>query len=131
MGKTVRILHLEDNPYDAELIRERLQVETLIFEIILVMDKAGFESALKQASFDLILSDYCLPGYDGLSALARVRQINQHIPFVLVSGALGTEHALQALKLGATDCVSKDNLGDLVPAIRRVLAQTNQQDPCT
>ncbi|HYG35444.1 MAG TPA: response regulator [Clostridia bacterium] len=124
MATTVRILHLEDNPCDAELISQKLRDADPSFEIVQVTDKAGFESALKQAMFDVILSDYTLPGYDGFSALALVRQTDRHIPFILVSGALGFEGALQALNLGATDYVSKDSLCNLVPAIWAALANT-------
>ena len=117
MATTVRILHLEDNPRDAELINQRLRDANLSFEIVHVADRVGFESALKQAKFDLILSDFTLPDFDGLSAFTLARQTDRHIPFILVSGALGLEGALQALNLGATDYVSKDNLCNLVPAI--------------
>ena len=85
----LRILHLEDNLRDAELIREHLEAEGMDCEIILVGDRQAFESALDQGVFDLILCDNSLPDYDGLSALVQARTKQPATPFIFVSGTLG------------------------------------------
>ncbi|EEF57525.1 multi-sensor hybrid histidine kinase [Pedosphaera parvula Ellin514] len=86
-----------------------------------VKTQREFEAALKTGRFELILSDYSLPAFDGLSALALVRKECPETPFIFVSGTVGEEQAVESLKLGATDYVIKDRPGRLVPAIRRAL----------
>jgi PAS domain S-box-containing protein len=77
-------------------------------------------------SFDLIISDYLIPGFDGLSALAAARQQCPQIPFMFVSGAIQDEMAVECLKAGATDYVLKDRPARLVPAIRRALNEAEE-----
>src|SRR5262249_34183359 len=89
-------------------------------------DKASFVKALPQGGFDLILSDYFIPGFDGLSALAMARQQCPDIPFIFVSGAIGDEVAVESLRAGATDYVLKDRPARLVPAIQRVWAEAEE-----
>ena len=118
----LRILHLEDNLRDAELIREHLEAEGLDCEITLASDRQAFESALNQSVFDLILCDNSLPDYDGLAALAQARAKQPATPFIFISGTLGEEVAVECLKTGATDYVLKQRLPRLGPAVRRALA---------
>ncbi len=115
------VLHLEDNPRDAELIRSMLEAGEFECEILLVDKEAEFTRALAAGRFDVILSDYRLADYDGLSALARVRETLPEVPFILISGTLGEEEAVQSLKDGATDYILKSRLARLAPAVRRAL----------
>jgi two-component system cell cycle sensor histidine kinase/response regulator CckA len=118
---TVRILLVEDDPSDAELMGLLFENEGLRVELERVDDKASFERALLSGNCDLILSDYNVPGFSGLEALRLYRQVGLEIPFLLVSGTIGEEAAVACLKAGAHDYVMKRNLKRLVPAIRRAL----------
>lgn len=126
MTAPIRILHLEDDPMDAELTYGVLKEAGLDFEIVQVDSREVFEAALDGDSFDLILADYAIPGYDGLSALSLVRERNLAVPFVLVSGTLGEEVTVDVLKAGATDFVLKENLSRLVPAVERALREAEE-----
>ena len=119
----IRILHLEGDPLDATLIEETLRGDQLDVQIHRVKDRAAFVKALDEGSVDIILSDYNLPWYDGLSALAEARQRAPDAPFLFISGALGEERAVETLKAGATDLVLKQHLARLVPAFRRALQE--------
>jgi signal transduction histidine kinase len=121
MSARLRVLHLEDNQRDAELIHTALQNGGLECEIVLVQSRQDFLEALKQGRFDLILSDYGLSGYDGLSALGSAHEAHPEVPFILVSGTLGEEEAVESLKSGATDYILKNRLTRLVPAVSRAL----------
>ena len=118
-----RLLLLEDDSNDAELLRRTLVAEWPGCEIVLVQNQVGFETALKGDSFDLILSDYRLPGFDGLSALALARQRLPDVPVIFVSGGMGDGVADESLRAGATDYVLKHRLARLAPAIRRALKE--------
>jgi len=115
----LRILDLEDDPLDTELIQANLAEGGIACEIIRVETRTDFEAALENGVFDLVLSDYSLPSFDGLSALKLAKEIRPEVPFVLVSGAIGEERAIEVLKSGATDYVLKQRLERLVPAVRR------------
>jgi DNA-binding NtrC family response regulator len=119
----LRLLHLEDNQGDADLLRHTLAAEGLKFEIVHTPNRVKFEAALKQSLFDIIITDYAIPGWNGLEALARVRERYPQIPFIFFSGALGEERAVEALKGGATDYVLKNRLARLGPVIRRALSE--------
>jgi CheY-like chemotaxis protein len=123
MKSPLRILHLEDNTFDAELCHALMTAEGLELEVTHATNADEFRAALERGGFDLILSDYSLPDYDGRRALARVRATDPHVPFILVSGELGEEAAIDALKSGATDYVLKMRLSRLVPAVRRAVAE--------
>ena len=118
----MRILHLEDDPNDALLVRAALENEGFGCEILRVDARDGFEAALEAGDFDVVLSDYALPSFDGVSALKIVREKRPDLPFVFVSGTMGEELAIETLKSGATDYVLKDRLGRLASSIRRALA---------
>ena len=120
----LRILMLEDMPVDAELCSHELKRSGLVFTSRRVDTQADFEQALQTFSPDLILSDFSMPGaFDGLSALDIAREQAPETPFVFVSGTIGEERAVEAMKRGATDYVLKDKLGRLVPVIRRALQE--------
>lgn len=90
--------------------------------------KEGFAEALEENRWDLIICDYSMPGFDGLTALAILKEHKQDIPFILVSGAIGEELAVKAMKAGANDYMMKDNLQRLVPAIERELKEAKLRE---
>ena len=117
----LRILSLEDDPNDAELIQELLQSEGIACELSRVDTQSDFRASLQQGGIDLILADYTLPSFDGLSALKLATTICPEVPFIFVSGTLGEEVAIEALKVGAADYVLKTRLSRLVPSVLRAL----------
>ncbi|MEI6033472.1 MAG: response regulator [Verrucomicrobiae bacterium] len=121
MDRPALILYLEDNPRDAELVRAKLQLAALACELQVVSCHAEYQAALAERHFDLILSDFSLPGYDGMSALALARNMQPDVPFILISGTLGEEQAVDCMLRGATDFVLKQRLSRLDPAVRRAL----------
>ena len=121
MNHSIRVLHLEDDPHDAELIQRKLKSEGLSFEIVWVDRREAFESALEREVFDLVLTDYNLPDYDGMSALKRAREKQPDLPVIAISGTLGEEEAVECLKAGATDYVLKQRLQRLGAAVRAAL----------
>jgi len=125
--RALRILHLEDDPLDAELIQATLAEGGIECEVALVQTRTQFAAALESGGFDLVLADYSLPAFDGLSALKVAQEVRPEVPFVLVSGALGEERAIEALKVGATDYVLKQRLGRLVPAVRRAISEAKER----
>jgi signal transduction histidine kinase len=123
----LRILYLENDLADAELVQETLEADGIACELTRVEAEGEFRAALRRCGFDLILADYTLPAFDGLSALRIVRQQLPHVPFIFVSGTLGEEVAIDALKLGATDYVFKTRLSRLVPAIHRAMREAGER----
>ena len=121
-GVPIRILHLEDDPVDARLIGEQLRKSSLDVAITVAGSREAFEALVPRGDFDLVLSDYHVPRFNGLEALELVRGASPQIPFILVTGALGDERAVELLRAGATDFVLKDRLARLAPAIQRALA---------
>src|SRR5262249_29068652 len=95
--------------------------------IIRVQDRTDFLAALQDGEFDLILSDHKLPAFDGLSALNLALSVRPDIPFIFVSGTLGEEAAIEALKVGATDYVLKTRLSRLAPAVQRALGEARDR----
>lgn len=120
----LRVLMLEDNLEDQELIDSKLESENIDCEIIFTSGRKDFEAALKQGGFQLVLSDYALPQFDGLSALRLVREKEPDLPFILISGRLGEEQAVECLKLGATDYILKERLERLGSAVRRACQES-------
>ena len=127
MNTTLRILHLEDNPKDAELIHMRLTKDGMACTIVLVAKRNEFVEALEQQTFDVILSDYTVPGFDGLDALTIAHHTYPHIPFIFVSGTIGEESAVVTMQCGATDYVLKGRLSRLRPAIQRALREAEER----
>jgi PAS domain S-box-containing protein len=127
MKSEVRILYLEDDPRDAELVQETLANDGIRCQVTRVETEADFIASLEQGVFDLILADYTLPSFDGLSALKIARQRSPSVPFIFVSGTLGEEVAIEALKVGATDYVFKTRLSRIVPSVRRALREAEER----
>src|SRR5580693_932963 len=123
----LRILLLEDDPSDAELIRATLEADQIVCDVNIVKTRVEFLTALKTQEIDLVLADYKLPSFDGLSALKLSLSIRPEIPFIFVSGTFGEESAIEALKIGATDYVLKTRLSKLVPAVRRALREKEER----
>jgi PAS domain S-box-containing protein len=118
---------LEDDAHDAELVHELLEADHLVCEVIRAQTRAEFLAGLDDDEIRLILSDYKLPSFDGLSALNLALSARPDLPFIFVSGTLGEEVAIEALKIGATDYVLKARLSRLVPAVRRALRETRER----
>ncbi|MEH2406325.1 hybrid sensor histidine kinase/response regulator [Nostoc sp.] len=127
MMNVLRFLLLEDSPLDAELAQAMLTEGGINCELIRVETGTDFLTALETETFDLILADYALPSFDGISALEIARNHTPEVPFIFVSAALGEEVAIEALKNGATDYVLKQRLGRLVPSVQRALRSTKER----
>ena len=123
MTEELKILILEDRPSDAELMTRELRREGIQFSAKRVWTKADFLAELRNSP-DVILADYSLPAYDGLSALKIAQQERPEIPFLFVSGSLGEETAIAAMHHGARDYVLKQKLARLGPAVRRALQES-------
>jgi len=124
----LRILHLEDDPKDAELIQSTLEAEGIACDITCVDNPTEFRGSLDRSAFDLVLADYTLPTFDGISALRVAKSVSPDVPFIFVSGTLGEDVAVEALKLGATDFVSKSRLSRMAPAVRRALREASAEE---
>jgi PAS domain S-box-containing protein len=125
---SLRILYLEDEPRDAELVRAALEAEGIACKITRVETEPEFSASLKQGSFDIILADYGLPSFDGVSALKIAQEICPALPCIIVSGTVGEEVAIDTLKLGATDYVLKTRLSRIVPSVQRALREAEQKN---
>ncbi|MHC0061951.1 response regulator [Nostoc sp. UIC 10890] len=123
----LRFLLLEDSLLDAELAQAVLTEGGINCELIRVETGADFLAALETEAFDLILADYALPSFDGISALEIARNRCSEVPFIFVSAVLGEELAIEALKNGATDYVLKQRLGRLVPSVQRALREAKER----
>lgn len=128
MTLPLRILLLEDDADDAALIEGLLEAEGYACDVTLAQTQAEFLDGLKIAGLDIILADHKLPSFDGFSALPLALSARPDLPFIFVSGTLGEEVAIEALKMGATDYVLKTRLSRLVPAVERALREARERD---
>src|ERR1041385_6472740 len=112
----LRILHLEDDPTDTELLSMTLADENIPCEVHRVESRKEFEGALENQKWNLVISDFSLPSFDGLKALTFTREKYGAMPFILFSGTIGEETAVECLKRGATDYVLKQRPGRPVAA---------------
>lgn len=119
----LRLLALEDVPNDTELAIAELENAGYTCEWKRVETQEDFLAALDAPEYDIILSDYGLPSFDGLTALKLLKERKLDIPFILVSGTLGEEEAIESLKAGATDYVLKTRLSRLAPVVKRALEE--------
>ena len=129
MKQYLNILILEDNPSDAELIKAELKKNNIkTNNIFLVDNKPDFIKTIEEHELDIILSDYSLPQFDALTALEIIKQNKPDIPFIVVTGTLDEETAVDTIKSGAWDYVLKERLIRLGPAVKNSLKLKNEQD---
>ncbi|MDZ7716398.1 MAG: PAS domain S-box protein [Balneolaceae bacterium] len=122
MGKVHHLLLLEDDESDADLIRIELDKLDIDIRVEVIAEKDELISRLKNDQPDLIISDYNLPSFTGTEALSMVREKYPHLPFILVSGYIGEEKAVDAMRKGASDYAMKENLDRLGASVRREIA---------
>ncbi len=127
MQEPLYIVNLEDDPIDTELIQTTLRSEGIECHIHRVEGKEDFLTAIEEDGVTLILADYSLPAFDGLSALTLACERCPETPFIFVTGAMGEEVAVESLKQGATDYVLKDNLARLAPVVKRALQEAENR----
>jgi PAS domain S-box-containing protein len=127
MSNELSVLVLEDNPSDAELEIAALEDAGYPCRWDRVDNRRDFLTQLKAKHFDLILADFRLPSFDGMTALKLVRERYIDAPFIFISGIMGEEMAIEALKAGATDYVSKGRLSRLVPVVQRALREKEEK----
>ncbi|MEY4752408.1 MAG: hypothetical protein RJA44_83 [Pseudomonadota bacterium] len=120
LSRHLRVLHLEDSELDHQLVLAHLRRGGVTVETCRVDNQHDFLAALEQP-WDLVLSDYNMPGFSGLVALELLRARDTLLPFVLVSGEIGEEMAVSAMRNGASDYLLKNNLSRLVPAVLHVV----------
>jgi two-component system cell cycle sensor histidine kinase/response regulator CckA len=123
----IRILDVEDLASDHDLLVHHLRKSGLNFSCRRVDSRESLAAALESDEWDLVTSDYKLETFNGLEALAMVRTRDADLPFLMLSGSIGEELAAQAMRLGASDYLSKENLSRLVPAIERELREAKMR----
>lgn len=124
---SIRVLQVEDSALDAELVLGELDADGIKYEVCLVDDEAHFLSALESFEPHIVLSDLSLPGFSGERALDLLREQGSDTPFIFISATLGEEAAIEALRRGATDYILKQNPARLASAVRRALAEVEDQ----
>lgn len=122
-GRPLRVLLVEDNPVDAELVLRQLKRGGFAIESLQVDNEARLRQALTEGTWDVVLCDWVMPGFSGLDALALVRSLCSDVPFIILSGTVGEEVAVEAMRAGAHDYVLKDRTHRLVPVIERELRE--------
>lgn len=128
MKRKIKILHLEDTPFDAELIERELKKGKINPEILVVPNKATFIGALKDFSYDIILSDHSLASFDSHEALRLVKEAGITVPFILVTAAMTDEFAAKIMKEGAYDYILKDHLHHLPSAVINSIEKQRLKD---
>lgn len=123
INQHLKILFLEDSRDDYELVMRELTKAGISNTAKLTDNQKEFEELVTAFNPDIILSDYSLPGFDAVTAFHIARKLNCCVPFILVSGTIGEENAVEMIKVGITDYVLKDRLYSLVPKIKRALRE--------
>ena len=123
----MRILYLEDEPKDAKLVKASLEADGIVCDLERADTQEDFLRSLRQGGLELILADYTLPSFDGISALKMAQEVCPEVPFIFVSGTMGEELAIEALKQGATDYVLKTRLARIAPSVRRALREADER----
>jgi len=124
----LRVLLVEDNPSDVELVLLTLRKDGFEVSSDVVQTAEEFAARIQRANYDLILADYNLPQWRGMEALDILCRENLDVPLIVVTGYLGEEKAVECIKQGATDCVLKDHLARLPPSVRRALQEKRLRD---
>ncbi len=127
MQQPLRLLHLEDNPQDADLITSTLNEAGIRCTSRRVETREDFLKAIRQGDLDLIMADYSVPGFDGAAALSLARKLCPDVPFLFVSGTILEEFAIDMMQRGATDYIFKQRLGRLVPSVQRTLRELDER----
>jgi two-component system cell cycle sensor histidine kinase/response regulator CckA len=127
MKTALRILHLEHDPKDAELVQATLAADQIVCSMARVQNSADFVAALEAGGVDLVLAEFAVPGFDGISALKIVRSRWPDVPCILLSETTGEALAVESVRNGATDYVVKDRISRLVPAVHRALKETGER----
>src|SRR5438552_514792 len=127
-GRTLRVLYVEDNPRDAKLCLKQLEQAGLKLKADVVNTPEEFAEKLRSEAYDIVLADFRMPGWSGMDALEVVRQYQEDMPFVLVTGTMGEEAAVECIKKGVTDYVLKDHLSRLPVALKRALNERQLRD---
>ena len=127
MGKPLKVLMVEDSEDDATLITRHVNKGGYDPDVTRVETAEDLKKALENREWDVVLSDYMLPDFNGLKALEILKESGLDIPFVLISGTVGEGLAVEAMKAGASDYLMKDKLARLAPAIERELAQADER----
>lgn len=125
MNKIIKVLHLEDSPFDVEMVERELRKGNINFEKKVVDNKRDFETALLEFNPEIILSDHSLPSFDSIAAMEIVKKIAPQVPVILVTATVSEEFAVNILKQGASDYILKTNLQRLPAAVISVLEKTN------
>jgi len=126
--RALKILQVEDSENDALLLKRHLSKGGVLCDLTRVVSENALKAALAQGGWDLVLMDYVLPTFDGLSAIKLVQTIDPDLPCIIISGQVGEEYAVGALRGGARDFISKSNLARLIPAIHReILSEANRR----
>ena len=125
--RLMKVLHLEDHPRDAVLVRDQLEMEWPDVELTLASNREEFVNALGGGGYDVILSDFKLPRFSGRDALDLARAEQPHVPFIFVSGTIGEDTAAEVVRAGAADYLLKDRLQRLPHAIRRAMRDNDER----
>jgi two-component system, cell cycle sensor histidine kinase and response regulator CckA len=124
LGRPLKVLFVEDNPRDVNLLVRHLKKAGFDLQSNVATTLEEFTETIQSTSYDVILADYQLPGWSGLAALEALQETGKNVPFILVTGTVGEETAVECIKRGATDYILKDRLGRLSFAVQRALAET-------
>ena len=127
MSKSLRILIVEDSEEDTELLLNELRRAAYDPAFERVDTPAAMSAALDQQNWDLIVADFSMPQFNALAALELLNKKGLDLPFIIVSGTIGEELAVTAMKNGARDYIMKGNLRRLVPAVERELSEAVQR----
>src|SRR5690606_11475327 len=128
METPLNILFLEDNQSDLDLLQRELKRSGILYKAEEASNREGSEQALKTFTPDLILSDYSLPSFTGMEAFGMAREKYPGIPFIIISGTIGEQNAVQLIKEGLTDYVMKDKLFLLAAKIGRALREARERE---
>ena len=127
MKKPLRILHLEDDADYSDFVRSLLEQEGIPADLLLASNRPQFEDAIAEKQFDLILADYLVPGFIGIEALRVTRKKHPHTPFIILSGTISEQVAIDSIKAGATDYVLKLWPEGIIPAICRAVQEEEER----
>jgi len=121
--KSLRVLIVEDSKVDAELIALEFTHDGYAIKWERVETSEAMKKALEKRKWDIVISDYSMPRFSGLEALKLVQKKTPDLPFILISGVIGEDLAVEAMKEGAHDYIMKDNMKRLLPAVERELKE--------